>query len=241
MSPSTSTNAGSLNDTMRQYGRQARDYADRAQEYARVTQDHVRANPVQSAFLAFTAGLIYSKLFHKTRVHVVKMPVPVIPREVGASLQAGGQSARRLLHDLGDSSRHAARNLGQLGAAGLMSARAAGADAWDHARATVPHQVHWAGSNLRTWSQAAGDAAQVHIREHPLAGVGLALGAGALLAAALTSGSTHAGTRSGLAVQRPRAAVEGPFRAEGTIGAHPVTAAALALLAGALLGALVRR
>jgi ElaB/YqjD/DUF883 family membrane-anchored ribosome-binding protein len=241
VTPSSSAPAGSLNDTMRQYGRQAREYADRAQEYARVTQEHVRQNPVQSAFLAFTAGLIYSKLFHKTRVHVLKMPVPVIPSDVGASLHAGGQSARRLLHDLGDSGRHAARNLGHLGAAGLVSARAAGADAWEHARSTVPDRMHWAGSNLRHWSQAAGDAAVVHIREHPLAGVGLALGTGALLAVALAAGRTDAGARTGLAVQRPRAAVEGPFRSEGTIGQHPIAAAALALVAGALLGAMVRR
>jgi len=228
-------------ETLRQYGRQARDYAEQARKYARITQEHVRANPVQSAFLAFTAGLIYSKLIHKTRFHVLKLPVPVIPPEIGASLHAGGESARRLLHDLGDTSRHAARSLGHLGATGLTSARAASAQAWEHARTAVPHQVHWAGSNLRSLSRSAADTVQGHLREHPLAGVGIALGAGALLAAALAAGRKGGGMPRPPAVQSPRAAVEGPFRAEGVIGSHPVAAAALALLAGALLGTMLRR
>ncbi|TFZ04789.1 hypothetical protein EZ242_03295 [Ramlibacter rhizophilus] len=254
----------------KEYGQKAREYGEQARQYGQQARERIHDQPLQSAAIAFAAGWVYSKVFMRTRhkVHVVKVPVPVVPPEFGDTLRAHGERAqgwmqstgRRLgdsghasmhrlgesgqhaMHRLGESSQHAMHKLGASTLVGLAGAKAVSSKLWDKTRAAMPRDM----DQVKAGSYRYGTMAREQMQEHPAVGLGLAIALGAV-AVKLMMPSDDADSRTSSPQPRQTLVVDKDGRAFGEpsgyqrvlIGSRPVMSGALALGMGVLLGAVL--
>lgn len=276
----TAQQARSYGEQVRHYGEQVRQYGQQARQYGAQARDRIHQQPLQSAGLAFAAGLLYSKVFmHKHKVHVVKVPVPVVPPEVGEWTEAGRGRAREWMgsanegmHRLGESGQHAAKRIGAAAMAGAAAAKAMGselwhrararapediarardqgAELWHRARARAPHDMARARAQVTEKSQVYGTLAREQIQEHPLVGVAVALGVGALLSSLLMGrsrdeyGAAPAEGRAVFAVDKDGQAYGGEWvsvQEDSGMTTGTLVSAGVALGLGVLLGAMLTR
>lgn len=229
---------------------QGRHYGDQVRE-------RIDAQPLQAAGVAFAAGVVASNLFtpsrSKTReepVHERRSAMRESARAAEARAQRWMQAAGGRLQQLADSSQYAVKKLGATTAMGVAGAREMSADMLDRTRRAIPPaRVARAKTQaLMARSQAYGTVARSQMQQHPMAGVALALGVGALATQMVmnrrsTEDDPYAPRRATYAVGKD-GEVLGPEWGEprtSLMAARPMVSAGLALGVGVLLGALLAR
>jgi ElaB/YqjD/DUF883 family membrane-anchored ribosome-binding protein len=180
-----STSQG-LMATQAKGGEQVRQYGDQLRQ-------RVSTQPMQAIGIALGAGFVLAKLFGgKPKVHVVRVPEPMPMPSRWNDLSGAAErrtsglmdAARSHIERLGDLA-HAARDRvsatasqGVEGAQDMTTSMARTASA-------VPAQMRDTMERLLSRSQDYGSSARSAIQEHPAAGLGAALGLGALVAVLL--------------------------------------------------------
>ncbi|MBL0420073.1 hypothetical protein JI739_06900 [Ramlibacter sp. AW1] len=242
-SPATPTD---LRERARQYGEQAMHAAQQARDYPGRLREQVTTEPIKATAVAFAAGVVWGMLPSGRRRHhhveVVEVPVA---HDAGASLSARANrwigAAGERLHHLGESTHDTAQRLGAGTMSGASRARAYSSRLWHDTRKSMPY----AKDQLLARSHHYGSLARTQMETHPLAGLAVAIGLGAL-AVRMTMGQRgyrYSARSSTLAVDkdgRPLRAEPGD-RSASSMGAvaKPMMSGALVLGMGVILGALL--
>ncbi|MEJ7932462.1 hypothetical protein WG922_20990 [Ramlibacter sp. AN1015] len=247
--------ARKVSEQARKYGEQAREYGMQARQYGEQVRTRVHDQPLQAAGIAFVAGLLYEKMFmHRRRVKVVQVPV-YVPRLSDSSHFDTGrargwmQAAGEKIHQLGDSGHDAVRKLGATTMMGVAGTKAMSSRMWHKTRQAMPEDMSHARQQVLAKSHEYGGMARTQMQEHPLVGVGLAVGLGALAAAMAVNrrndsapqGSAYVVGSAGESYGRDYASVRQGGGYSDAMGSNPLVTAGLALGVGMLLGAVLRR
>lgn len=218
-------------------------YAGQARQYGETLRGRVNARPLQSAGIALAAGIVAHKLFGRKStptVRFVEVPVPTYSHWDASQPQ---RRARSWMH----ATRAEMRAAADQGRASLNAASSS------LTRTAVPLslQMRLATQRLLDKSHEYGSIARVRVQEHPLMGVGVMLGVGALVATSVLQGRrmtsdtpyvTADERGSGTSWQRgQRDSMDMQTRATELISSRPVTSAVVVLGLGALVGAMLKR
>lgn len=219
-------------------------YAGQARQYGDTLRGRISARPLQSAGIALATGIVAHKLFGSRStptVRVVEVPVPTYSHWDASQPQ---RRARSWMH----ATRAEMRAAADQGRASLNAASSS------LTRTVIPLslQMRLATQRLLDKSHEYGSIARVRVQEHPLMGVGVMLGVGALVATSVLQGRrmttsdtpyvTADNERSGTSWQREqRDSMDMQTRATELISSRPVTSAVVVLGLGALVGAMLKR
>ena len=240
---------GGVSAAQGKYGQQARAYGDQL-------RGQVDARPLQATGIAFAVGIVLDKLLSspsRSKVRVVKVPVPVaaptrasswnaepqVERRANRWMQAAGAHAQNLKW----SGREAAGKVGATAGVGLAGTKAL-ASSVSSAASTLPLQMRLASQRLLARSQLYGNMARTGVQAHPMVGLGALAGVGALIATPLlrsrfasrdTAYVTVDDKGNGVAWQHDRPKFQ--TRAVDLVTERPVASAAVLLGLGALVGA----
>lgn len=169
---------GRYREQARRYGEQARRYGEQAQQYGMQARERIRDDPLKSAAIVFATGVLFSRLFmgrKHERVEVVAMPV-YLPHYHGGRAHRLMDSSGHAMHRLADSGHAAAGKIAATAMMGAAGAKALASRLWHDSRDAMP-----SAEEMRERSREYGSMAEQQMQEHPIVGIGLAFGIGALL------------------------------------------------------------
>jgi len=165
---------------------------EQVRHYGNQLRERATAQPMQLIGIALGAGFLLAKLIGgKPKVHDLRVREPMASRwndiSEGAERRTTGlvDAARSRIERLGEFA-HAARDrAGETASQGLVETQGM-ASGFARAASALPSQVGDTMERLLSRSQDYGSTARSAIQAHPAAGLGAALGLGALVAVMLT-------------------------------------------------------
>lgn len=231
-----------------------RAYGEQARQYQQQLNHRVQDKPLQTAGAVFAAGVVLGKLFkRREKVKVVRVYGPSRTEAAASGVRARAhewrEAASTAARRLGESGQHKAHQAGAVTLAGLATAKAASSRLWDQTRRVLPQDLASTRRQAVAKSQYYGLQARDQLERHPMPGLAVALGIGAV-ASALALGRSRDTSDRSVPVVRAVDKEGTPFRSSDwrdTDGrgvaalASPIASGALALGVGVVIGALLMR